>query len=307
MATATKKNELLSSTGLIPVAFAVEAAIGLFIFLASDKGGVGKTFFFRYLVETLRKRKPGKVAAFDGDNGTGSGVRILGMRDANGELLPPDQQTAVDGVVTYNMRKSRTREEFINSISTSLPFIIHDQPGGAFDAMTEIADGGGESLTGILNAVADEKYQPIAIHAVHHEDESTESVARYLDATEGSPTVHIAVLNERDAESLSDFEMWFGYKDETTGEQIGGRTRDRLLATGGFEIVMPRLAGAASSRIKRYNLTFEQACTDKRLTLAQRIQVKNWFQTMNRNLTDTNAKTNPYHESASKFVALFGL
>lgn len=280
MATATKKNEVLSGTALNSAALLVKDAIGLFIFLASDKGGVGKTFYFRYLVERLRKLKPGKVAAFDGDNGTGSGVRILGQRDSSGDLLPPEKQTAIEGVVSYNMRKSRAREEFINSIAIEAPYIIHDQPGGAFDAMTEIADGGKESLTGILNAIAEERYQPVVIHAIHHEDESTESVARYLDATEGTPTIHVAVLNMRDAEEMADFELWYGYKDETTGEILGGKTRERLLATGGFEVIMPRLAGSAASRIKRYNLTFEQAATDKRLTFAQRMQVKTWLKEM---------------------------
>ncbi|MCY1554101.1 hypothetical protein D9M68_906470 [compost metagenome] len=82
--------------------------------------------------------------------------------------------------------------------------------------------------------------------------------------------------------------MWFGYTDEH-GEKIGGRTRERLLAAGGFELIVPRLAPSAASRIKRYNLTFEQATTDKRLTLAQRTQVSRWYREMTKAVMENDA------------------
>ena len=60
-----------------------------------------------------------------------------------------------------------------------------------------------------------------------------------------------------------------------------------LVANGGFEIIMPKLASGAASRIKRYGLTFEAACTDKRLTVAQRAQVNRWYQDMTKVLMDS--------------------
>lgn len=251
---------------------------------ASDKGGVGKSFWDRFKIEFLRKLGK-EVAAFDTDGGTGSLARILGQRDQNGELLPPEDQDPLVGVKSFNIRKQRTRDEFLNTAALPAAIVQLDLPGGGFDAISEIADGGGESLLGVFQAVIDEGRTAVIDHVIHHEDESTESVARYLDATEGLPVVHCAILNMRDADSKADFEMWFGYIDEN-GEKIGGRTRERLLAAGGFEIVMPKLASGAASRIKRYGLTFEAAGEDRRLTVAQRAQVKRWYQDMTKTIMD---------------------
>ncbi|RVH69159.1 hypothetical protein CN198_13920 [Sinorhizobium meliloti] len=251
---------------------------------ASDKGGVGKSFWDRFKIELLRKLGK-EVAAFDTDGGTGSLARILGQRDQNGELLPPEDQNPLIGVKSFNIRKQRTRDEFLNTAALPASIVQLDLPGGGFDAISEIADGGGESLLGVFQAVIDEGRTAVIDHVIHHEDESTESVARYLDATEGLPVVHCAILNMRDADSKADFEMWFGYTDEN-GEKIGGRTRERLLAAGGFEIIMPKLASGAASRIKRYGLTFEAAGEDRRLTVAQRAQVKRWYQDMTKTIMD---------------------
>ncbi|MBY3575476.1 hypothetical protein HFN65_31550 [Rhizobium laguerreae] len=251
---------------------------------ASDKGGVGKSFWDRFKIEFLRKLGK-EVAAYDTDGGTGSLARILGQRDQNGELLPPEDQDPLIGVKSFNIRKQRTRDEFLNTAALPASIVQLDLPGGGFDAISEIADGGGESLLGVFQAVIDEGRTAVIDHVIHHEDESTESVARYLDATEGLPVIHCAILNMRDADSKADFEMWFGYIDEN-GEKIGGRTRERLLAAGGFEIIMPKLASGAASRIKRYSLTFEAAGEDRRLTVAQRAQVKRWHQDMTKTIMD---------------------
>ncbi|TBG52568.1 hypothetical protein [Rhizobium leguminosarum] len=251
---------------------------------ASDKGGVGKSFWDRFKIEFLRKLGK-EVAAYDTDGGTGSLARILGQRDQNGELLPPEDQDPLIGVKSFNIRKQRTRDEFLNTAALPASIVQLDLPGGGFDAISEIADGGGESLLGVFQAVIDEGRTAVIDHVIHHEDESTESVARYLDATEGLPVIHCAILNMRDADSKADFEMWFGYIDEN-GEKIGGRTRERLLAAGGFEIIMPKLASGAASRIKRYGLTFEAAGEDRRLTVAQRAQVKRWHQDMTKTIMD---------------------
>lgn len=295
MATAAKKAELATSSGI-------------FVIMASDKGGVGKSFFFRFLAEFLRSMKS-NVLLFDGDGGTGSSYRIFGTRDANDELLE-DQNPAV-GIQPYNLRKSRPRETLINSATLGGTITMHDLPGGAFDAISEIVDGGGESLHGIFEGIISVGQKPVVFHVIHHEDESTESVARFLDATEGLDIIHVAVLNFRDAEEKSDFEMWYGFENHN-GEREGGRTRERLLATGGFEIIVPRLMLSAASRIKRHNLSFTAASDQnnplsQRLTLAQRTQVGRWHREMTKRLIDTNEKTNPHHETAKAFQALFNI
>ncbi|NTA19761.1 hypothetical protein [Agrobacterium tumefaciens] len=295
MATAAKTVEAQSSTGL-------------FVIMASDKGGVGKSFFFRFLAEFLRKQKDG-VLLFDGDGGTGSSFRIFGKRDSDGYLL--DEQDPAVGIQPYNLRKSRPRETLINSATLGGTITMHDLPGGSFDAISEIVDGGGESLHGIFEGIISVDQKPVVFHLVHHEDESTESVARFLEATEGLDIVHVAVLNYRDAESKDDFEMWYGYENHE-GEREGGKTRERLLASGGFEIIVPRMMLSAASRIKRNDMFFSEAMDKEspkflRLTLAQRSQVSRWYREMVKSLTDTDEKTNPQHKTAKAFTGLFGL
>lgn len=271
MATATKKTELASSTS--PEALKTHSTS------ASQKGGVGKSFWERAKIEFLREQGV-LIAAYDMDGGTGSVARILGERDEKGELKPTEEQDPLKGVRSYNIHKNRGREAFADSSALEYQHIQIDTPGGGFDALSDIMDGGSNSLHGLYEAIIKEGRKPIIEHIITPEDESVESVRRYLDATEGLPIQHIAILNMRDADEKSDFEMWFGYMDLETGEKVGGNARAEFLENGGIEIVMPKLAIGAALRMKRYNLTFTAASQDPRLTVTQRGQVSRWLREM---------------------------
>ncbi|SMD16415.1 hypothetical protein [Rhizobium sp. RU36D] len=272
MATATKKTELTTSTS-------PEALLKTHATSASQKGGVGKSFWERAKIEFLRERDV-PIAAYDMDGGTGSVARILGERDEHGELKPTEDQDPLKGVRSYNIHKNRGREAFADSSALEYKHIQIDTPGGGFDALSDIMDGGSNSLQGLYEAILKEGRKPIIEHIITPEDESVESVRRYLDATEGLPIQHIAILNMRDADEKSDFEMWFGYTDLETGEKVGGNARAEFLENGGIEIVMPKLAIGAALRMKRYNLTFTAASQDARLTVTQRGQVSRWLREM---------------------------
>ncbi len=280
MVTAAKKSEALEAS-TSPKAIMTHATS------ASQKGGVGKSFWERAKIEFLRERNV-PIAAYDMDGGTGSVARILGERDEHGELKATEDQDPLKGVRSYNIHKNRGREAFADSSSLEYTHIQIDTPGGGFFALSDIMDGGSNSLHGLYKAIIKEGRQPIIEHIVTPEDESVESVRQYLDATEGLPIQHIAILNMRDADEKSDFEMWFGYtelvEDPETGEmkpeKVGGNCRADFLAAGGIEIVMPKLAVGASLRMKRYNLTFSAAADDKRLTVSQRGQVSRWLREM---------------------------
>ncbi|PTV70175.1 hypothetical protein [Agrobacterium pusense] len=272
MATAAKKIDTLA-TSTSPKALMTHATS------ASQKGGVGKSFWERAKIEFLRERDV-PIAAYDMDGGTGSVARILGERDEDGELKPTEEQDPLKGVRSYNIHKNRGREAFADSSALEYKHIQIDTPGGGFDALSDIMDGGSNSLHGLYEAILKEGRKPIIEHIITPEDESVESVRRYLDATEGLPIQHIAILNMRDADEKSDFEMWFGYTDLETGEKVGGNARAEFLENGGIEIVMPKLAIGAALRMKRYNLTFTAASQDPRLTVTQRGQVSRWLREM---------------------------
>lgn len=280
MATAAKKTEALEASSS-PIALMTHATS------ASQKGGVGKSFWERAKIEFLREQGI-PIAAYDMDGGTGSVARILGERDEHGELKPTEDQDPLKGVRSYNIHKNRGREAFADSSALEYKHIQIDTPGGGFDALSDIMDGGSNSLHGLYSAIIKEGRKPIIEHIITPEDESVESVRRYLDATDGLPIQHIAVLNMRDADEKSDFEMWFGYtemvEDPDTGamkpEKIGGNARADFLAAGGIEVMMPKLAVGASLRMKRYNLTFSAAANDPRLTVTQRGQVSRWLREM---------------------------
>ncbi|MGV7034928.1 nucleotide-binding protein [Methylobacterium symbioticum] len=70
------------------------------VFVTSEKGGVGKSVTARALIDQLRTEGV-RVAAYDADGSVGGLVRVLGIRDAHGNLVR--DQDPVTGVDYYNV------------------------------------------------------------------------------------------------------------------------------------------------------------------------------------------------------------
>ena len=242
------------------------------VLVTSEKGGVGKSVTARTLVEHLRAGGT-RVAAYDADGGVGSLLRVLGTRDAAGELV--DAQEPTVGVGYYNIRADDQRATLLDCVASGEPLIVHDLAGGSLADLARISDMG-EGLDDLLAAFAGEGYRPVVLHLISSEVAATQSVARWLELA-GTRVDHVAIRNTRWGKAEADFPFWHGYVDGN-GEAQGGKVRRRLLEEfGGFEISLPPLPSGTFAKIDADALPFAVAASAPRLTIAERSHVARYL------------------------------
>lgn len=240
----------------------------------SLKGGGGKSTFACTLLDYLR-RKGVPTAAYDADGAIGSLSDMHAQRDDSGRKL--DEQDALNGVVGYNIR-DESRALLVNSLGLGHRHILHDVAGGALvDLQRLFSDR--DSLKNFARTLRDCNALLAFFHLVTPDNSTIESVAMHLDLTENlgdlaRHTCHVAVLNRHGDRSDQDFPMWFGYAD-TEGKIRGGKTRQRLLGSGGAEMNLPALNERTMAILKELHIPFAQASRDPRLSLIdqQRINI----------------------------------
>lgn len=242
------------------------------VLITSEKGGVGKSVTARTLVEYLRGGGT-RVAAYDADGGVGSLLRVLGTRDATGELR--EEQEPSVGVGYYNIRADDERATLLNCVASGEPLIVHDLAGGSLADLARISDMG-EGLDDLLAAFAGEGYRPVVLHLISSEVAATQSVARWLELA-GTRVDHVAIRNTRWGKAEADFPFWHGYVDGN-GEARGGKVRRRLLEEfGGLEISLPPLPSGTFAKIDADALPFAVAASAPRLTIAERSHVARYL------------------------------
>lgn len=216
------------------------------IWIASDKGGVGKTFFAKNFIECLRH--DGKaVAAYDADGNLGSLFKALGQRlEQDQERLNPIQDPLV-GVGFYNIRLETSRNLLLDCVGSGYPLIVHDLAGGCLQELTRIADNG-DGIEGLMDAVDIFNYRVTIVHLITTDHESVESVKSFLDLFENRVD-HVVIKNRAGGVRSEDFPYWIGYRDKN-GIERSGKTRKRLIDCGGIEIEMPSLYPPVVSKIK---------------------------------------------------------
>jgi hypothetical protein len=247
------------------------AAPGRVVGIASEKGGVGKSVLARTFVDWLRTNNY-PVAAYDADGGVGALLRVLGTRDANGVLVK-DQDPST-GVGYYSCRDHAERSKLLDSIASGASFYAHDTPGGALTDLTWIVDGG-EGLRGLLDAFEAHDYRFTVLHVLSPDLSATQSIARWLELTEGRAD-HVAVVNMRHGKPPQDFPYWGGFTT-ASGVHKGGRTREKLLADGGLEVNFPALPPGTFAKIDNENLPFSKAAEAGLLTVTERAHVSKFL------------------------------
>ena len=230
----------------------------------SLKGGGGKSTFACALLDHLRDHGV-PTAAYDADGAIGSLSDMHAEYDAAGRRL--DEQRALNGVVGYNIR-DESRGLLVNSLGLGSRHILHDVAGGALvDLQRLFSDR--DSLRNFSRTLRDCDTCLVFFHLVTPDNATIESVALHLDLTEALGdlacyTRHVAVLNRQGDRSEQDFPMWFGYAD-SEGQIRGGKTRQRLLDSGGAEMNLPALNERTMAVLKALRIPFAQACRDRRL------------------------------------------
>ncbi|MDV3251993.1 hypothetical protein DevBK_11675 [Devosia sp. BK] len=225
------------------------------IAVASQKGGCGKSFGTRCLVQTGRYQGH-DVAVYDGDSLIGTTHRALGSRDHSGKLLA--EQDPLIGAGRYSLRLDSQREELLNSLATGTSTLVHDLPGGAMLDMAKVVDGGRDGrFDTFLSTVAAYGYELTLLHLVTPEISTMHSVAQYMRAF-GGEARHVAVLNRAFGSDNEDFGVWFG-----------SRTRKELLALGGREMNLPALKPSVLAKLDREHLPITVNIPHPKLTVSE--------------------------------------
>ena len=245
--------------------------------IVSGKGGVGKTMTARVLLDIYRSEGI-KAAAYDADGAVGGLARLYGTRADDGAIV--EVQDPMDGVAFYDLRSDRERNVFLDSIAIDAGVILHDLPGGSTIDLQRIVDGG-EGVSGLLDTFELHNTRMTLLHVVDNEIESAQSVGNHLDMF-GGRVDHVAVLNMRECRGLADFPYWAGY--EVAGVKRYGKAREKLLAMGGKEIMLPALPPSTRAKINAERLTFTRAKDAASLSITERAHVAKFLRDFSANL-----------------------
>jgi hypothetical protein len=265
-------------------------APSIYIAAANEKSA-GKSTVMNVLADMLRETSS-LVHLFDPDGTNGSFLKRQGTRDDAGNLLR-DQDPAV-GCVGYDLATDGSRDTFVNCLEvTPKPkVILADNGAKSLENLKKIIDNG-EGVSGLLDVIDEQGFKLTLMHVASNLTESTASIRSYMKAF-GDRANHVVVLNKHYGSNLaplnvksedipesdwgkSDFPWWFGHKDPESGEKLGFRTRDELLAMGGVEIAFPAMQPGIYSRLMATNLTFSEAAKSKRFTLAERKNIQTFI------------------------------
>lgn len=250
----------------------------------SLKGGTGKSLFACTLLDNLRSRGH-PVAAYDGDGVIGTLTAMHAMRNDEGRVK--DAQDPFTGVVAYNVR-NESRNMLIGSAEDYRGVSLHDLAGGALTDLQRIfndEDGLGE----LFGTFVDMCIRPVFIHVITADKATVQSVATHMDLTDqlgdlGRIACHIAVLNRRGGLKPADFPFWYGYQD-ANGQPQAGKTRERLLASGGIEMALPHIDERTLALAKGLNSPLSTAAHDSRLHVVDRQRIRAFLTTFDEAMT----------------------
>ena len=245
--------------------------------IVSGKGGVGKTMTARVLLDIYRSEGI-KAAAYDADGAVGGLARLYGTRADDGAIV--EVQDPMDGVAFYDLRSDRERNVFLDSIAIEAGVILHDLPGGSTIDLQRIVDGG-EGVSCLLDTFELHNTRMTLLHVVDNEIESAQSVGNHLEMF-GDRVDHVAVLNMRECKGMADFPYWAGY--EVGGVKRYGKAREKLLAMGGKEIMLPALPPSTRAKINAERLTFTRAKDAASLSITERAHVAKFLRDFSANL-----------------------
>ena len=238
----------------------------------SLKGGTGKSLFACALLDHLRTQGH-PTGAYDGDGAIGTLSAMHASREGGMMSAPQDPLT---GVLAYNVREE-SRDTLIQSAEHHKGTNLHDLAGGALADLKRIFDDQG-GLENLFAVFADLNIYPVFCHLITPDKATVESVAVHLDMIEGLGELgriagHIAILNQRGLLQKDDYPFWYGIKHKD-GRETGGKTRSRLLAQGGAEMVLPHMNERTLALTKNLNIPFSEAIHTPKLDLVDRQRIR---------------------------------
>ena len=240
------------------------------IFVASQKGGAGKSTFARAVLDQLRAEQLA-VAAFDADGNVGQLLQYTGSRNDHGVLQR--EQDPLQGCGYFDIYDPDERDQVVNALALDAERILFDLPGGAVTHLCQILDDG-EVPDGLIDEYRLAGYRMTVVIVMTPVLAGVRTVQNTLHLF-GTGVDYIAVRNL--AFGDEDAFMLFDGIDDDDLKQPPSKGKQALLEGGGQVINLPALAPRTYALLDYYSLGFRAACTDDRVPLADQARVRQWL------------------------------
>ena len=241
------------------------------IFIASQKGGAGKSTFARALLDQLRAEQL-SVAAFDADGNVGQLLQYAGSRGERGVLL--HEQDPFQGCGYFDIYDPDERDQIVNALALEAERLLFDLPGGALTPLCQVLDAG-DAPDGLINEYRHAGYRLTVVVVMTPVLASVRTVQNTIHLF-GADVDYIAVRNlafgDEDA-----FVLFDGVDDDDL-KQPPSKGKQALLDGGGQVINLPALAPRTYALLDYYSLGFHAACHDERVPLADQARVRQWLE-----------------------------
>ena len=211
---------------------------------ASLKGGVGKSFGARVFLDTAR-RAGRTVSAWDLDGNTGSLA-----------ILYPDRDPLV-GVAIEDVRDPRCVGAWLEALYGDADDVLLDVPGGAFDDLLRVLEGGAASL--VSEAKSSER-ELVLVSVIGTKKDSTPTPLDMIERF-GVNDVHHVVLKNGFFGEPNAFLIYDGIRDVNGIVVEYGKAAPRVAAAGGEVVYLPKLNGEADTLLDAKALTFQVGST----------------------------------------------
>jgi len=211
------------------------------ILVASAKGGSGKSYTSRALIDLIRLSGR-SVSVWDGDSGTGSVARIY-----------PDRNPEV-GAGVEDVRSPEAPGRWLEAIYTEVDDIIVDVPGGALSSLVRVVEGGAPTLIAETQAAG----RQIVVASVIGIKFDSSTAPQEAIKLFGSGARHVVVKNgfwgKPDA-----FVVYEGMTLEN-GSRRFGKTAAAVREVGGEEVYFPPLNSMTDVLLDVEGMSFAAAC-----------------------------------------------
>lgn len=244
------------------------------IFVASVKGGVGKTLFSRGVLDRFRRTQR-KCAAYDCDAEVGQLMQYYGTRSetASGSRTLVRDQDPLVGVRPLNILKPKDRDRLFSALDLDADVILYDLPGGLMKEVTKsFGDSeiqGGEAMVTMYNEAG---YAVTVAVVITPFRKAILAVSEAM-ATFGPGAEYLVIVNR-----------FFG-DDEDYARWDAGETKKRLLKTGGKIIELPKIQTGTLALLDEHNLSFMKARDEvRKLSRLEVSRVQLWMRLMDEEL-----------------------
>ncbi len=218
------------------------------VMTVSQKGGVGKTTVMRGLVEIARTRGI-RTAAYDADGGVGQLLKHYGTK-ADGEVAAV--QNPLSGVGYFNVRDLRDKEAVNRIDGEGAELVVLDLPGGTLDVLADVVPGG---LRGLVEMYREEGWAVVVLLVITPLQNCALEVLRLIEHLGGAKDL-IVVKNP----GHYPVDAFYQYAGDAEHPEYGV-ARERLLAAGGRDMLMPPIRWQTYLYLDEHSLSFGDALT----------------------------------------------